>query len=231
MRGASSVARGAGLTALGARSRLVVTLAALASGLAPGLNIAPEVAAQRKHPRDVDRYDDTFRKYSKRYFGPGFDWRVFKAQGMAESNLDPEARSWVGARGVMQLMPSTYSEIRSKNPDMKAIDDPEWNIAAGIFYDRRLWRLWESDSVQADRLSFTFASYNAGRLTILRAQDTARRVPLDHRTWRSIETVAPRIPRWRHGETLEYIRRIDGALSTLDADGRVLSTPTRPSRP
>ncbi len=56
----------------------------------------------------TDRYDPTFRKYSKRFFGVGFDWRLFKAQGMTESNLNPAATSWVGARGVMQLMPTTF---------------------------------------------------------------------------------------------------------------------------
>ena len=33
----------------------------------------------------TERYDDSFRKYSKRYFGPGFDWRLFKAQEMAKA--------------------------------------------------------------------------------------------------------------------------------------------------
>jgi membrane-bound lytic murein transglycosylase F len=185
------------------------------------LSLAPVAEAQRKGARDTDRYDDTFRKYSKRYFGPAFDWRHFKAQGMAESNLDTAAKSWVGARGIMQLMPSTYQEVRTKNPAIQHIDDPEWNIAAGIYYDRQLWRLWESDSVETDRLYFTFASYNAGRLTILRAQDTARTHALDHRTWKSIEIVAPRMRRWRHTETLEYVRRIEANFATLNEKGLV----------
>ncbi len=183
--------------------------------------------AQRKRARQVDRYDDTFRKYSKRYFGPTFDWRQFKAQGLAESNLDPNATSWVGARGIMQLMPSTYNEVRTKNPTMKQIDDPEWNIAAGIYYDRQLWRLWATDSVESDRMPFTFASYNAGRLTILRAQDTARTHALDHRTWKSIETVAPRMKRWRHTETLDYVRRVEQNFAKLDDRGRVGADSTR----
>jgi hypothetical protein len=35
---------------------------------------APRLAASQGQ-RDADRYDQTFRKYSKRYFGVGFDWR------------------------------------------------------------------------------------------------------------------------------------------------------------
>jgi membrane-bound lytic murein transglycosylase F len=163
----------------------------------------------------VDRYDETFRKYSKRFFGPAFEWQAFKAQAMAESNLNPRARSRVGARGLMQLMPSTYRQIQSRNRELRSIDDPEWNIAAGIEYDRYLWQLWDDHQTELDRRSFMFGSYNAGRATILRAQSTARREQLDHRRWESIETVAPRVPNWRHLETLTYVNRIDGNLDQL----------------
>lgn len=198
------------LTALRA-TLLLAGLVALAPRGAP---------AQPRRP--ADRYDDTFRKYSKRYFGPAFDWRIFKAQGMAESNLDPKAKSWVGARGVMQLMPATFKEIASKNPELKRIENPEMNIAAGIAYDRQLWTRWEGDSILADTRTFTFASYNAGRRTVLNAQDEARASKLDPRRWPSIETVAPKVKRWRHAETLGYVKRIDEYLGQLDDRGRVM---------
>ena len=172
-----------------------------------------------------DHYDDTFRKYSKRYFGPQFDWRVFKAQGLVESNLDSTARSCVGARGLMQLMPSTFREIASQNPEIqRAINNPEWNIAAGISYDRRLWQQWEADSVTLHRREFMFASYNAGRGTILGAQSAARARRLDDRAWPSIEVVAPQVPRWRYRETLRYVHRIDEHLAKLDERGRLIVT-------
>lgn len=197
--------------------------AALLAGLLALVAAGDARAQGRPHP---DRFDDSFRKYSKRYFGPSFDWRVFKAQGLAESNLDTTARSGVGARGVMQLMPSTFHEIASRNPDIqRSIDDPEGNIAAGISYDRRLWRQWEQDSVEAHRREFMLASYNAGRGTILSAQRAARAARLDARAWPSIETVAPRVPNWRYRETLGYVQRIDGHLSRLDDKGRLAGRP------
>jgi soluble lytic murein transglycosylase-like protein len=183
------------------------------------LTVSPAtVTAQRAFGTAADpgeRYDDTFRKYSKRFFGVGFEWRLFKAQAMAESNMNPRARSRVGARGLMQLMPSTYRQIQSRNSDFRSIDDPEWNIAAGIEYDRYLWQLWNDHETDWDRRSFMLGSYNAGRSTILRAQNTARQDSLDHRQWKSIEIVAPRVRNWRHGETLTYVRRIDGNLDLL----------------
>jgi membrane-bound lytic murein transglycosylase F len=170
----------------------------------------------------TDRYDETFRKYTKRYFGPGFDWRVFKAQGMAESNLSETAKSWVGARGIMQLMPSTFQEIQSKNPEMTAINDAEWNIAAGIYYNRQLWSRWTEQTGIDSHQRFMFGSYNAGRGTLLRAQEVARSKALDPQTWFNIRTVAPEVPRWRHTETLGYVQKIEANLARMDDDGRVV---------
>lgn len=62
-----------------------------------------------------------------------------------------------------------------------------------------------------------FASYNAGRRTILRAQALALRDSLDQLKWASIETVAPRVQRWRHQETLGYVRKIAVNLQALDS--------------
>jgi soluble lytic murein transglycosylase-like protein len=171
--------------------------------------------ARREANKTAHRYDDTFRKYSKRYFGAGFDWRWFKAQGMAESNLDSSATSPVGARGVMQLMPSTFGIIQSRRPEFASIDDPEWNIAAGILHDRHLWRLWGPRVPEEDRLRFTFGSYNAGEGTIGRAADSARVVAGGTPGWLHVESVAPRVPRWRYRETLGYVRKIDQIYERL----------------
>ncbi len=185
------------------------------------LLVALPLAAQRP----TERYDPTFKKYTKRFFGVGFDWRLFKAQGMTESNLNPAASSWVGARGIMQLMPSTFLEIQTRNPAWSSIDDVEWNIAAGIFHDRRLWRLWKDSVDTQDHRYFMFGSYNAGRVPILRAREAARLKALDPRYWASIEVVAAEVRGWRHAETLGYVRRIRENLGRLDARGRV----TRPA--
>ncbi len=169
----------------------------------------------------TDRHDDTFRKYSKRFFGVGFDWRIFKAQGMAESNLNLNAKSFVGAQGIMQLMPTTFQEIRSKNPEIKTINHPEWNIAAGVYYDRQLWTQWREDVDQFDHNRFMLSSYNAGRGTLMRAQEVARTKTLDPKLWPSIRAVAPEVPRWRHQETLGYIERIEAFLEQMDDSGRI----------
>ena len=172
-------------------------------------------AAARNAKKNSDRYDPTFRKYTKRYFGPAFDWKYFKAQGIAESGLDSSAKSWVGARGVMQLMPSTYKDIASRRPEFGTIDQPEWNIAAGIMHDRYLWTLYQKDIADDERHRFMFASYNAGEGTINRAISVARAKDVGPPVWSSVEQIAPTVGRWRYTETLGYVRRIDSAYSKL----------------
>ena len=123
----------------------------------------------------------------------------------------------MGARGIMQLMPSTYGQIKSALPKFGAIDDPEWNIAAGILHDRDLWTLWGKDVPESERWAFMFASYNAGEGTIMRARRAAEAARLDRSRWPAIETVAPKVERWRYSETLGYVRTINankGVLTT-----------------
>jgi soluble lytic murein transglycosylase-like protein len=179
---------------------------------------APHAALEAQtRARTPGDYDDVFRKYSKRFFGPGFDWQYFKAQGMAESNLAPGARSHAGARGIMQLMPSTYRAIQTSNPELQLIDDPESNIAAGIMYDRELWRRYE-DHTEAERLRFMFGGYNAGPGTMRRAKSVARSEKLDEYRWTSVESVAPRVDRWRYRETLFYVARIEDIHQNLGTE-------------
>jgi membrane-bound lytic murein transglycosylase F len=143
------------------------------------------------------KYDRHFKKYSKRYFGPHYDWHWFKAQGIAESRLKPVARSHRGAVGLMQILPSTYAEIKQKNPYFRDIQSPRWNIAAGIYYDRQLYRRWKQIPEQ-ERLYMAFASYNAGYGRILRDY---KRTPGPIVSWQHIE---PYIPL----ETRNYVSRI-----------------------
>lgn len=156
--------------------------------------------------RWTDQYDDYFRKYTKRYFGPNFDWRWFKAQGIAESALKPKAASHVGAQGVMQIMPATFEEIKDENPYFTHVEEPRWNIAAGIFYDRMLYKKWSDKvAVTDDRLAFTFGSYNAGLGNILNAWKRAGRVEDPGEQWAKTSPFAP-------GETRAYVARIRGLM-------------------
>lgn len=169
-----------------------------------GLNFKPT-----PYRKLTTRYDKYFRKYSKRYFGAGFDWKWFKAQAVAESQLNNSAQSWVNAKGIMQLMPRTFEDIQNKNPLFKDINEPRWNIAAGIFYDSTLYLKWKADRPFIDRMNFTLASYNAGFRTIINAQKECAFLGLNENLWKNIEDIAPKVKRWRHKETIGYVNKIN----------------------
>ena len=161
-----------------------------------------------KHKHWTDKYDHHFRKYSKYYFGPRKDWRWFKAQAIAESGLNPKARSKAGAIGIMQIMPSTMAEIHQKNPKILMNEDPKWNIAAGIYYDRQLYKKWLKTPVPAgERMDFAFASYNAGHRRTRKAYNKAEAKLGSVRAW---DQVAPYTPK----ATRAYVSRINKLMVT-----------------
>lgn len=144
------------------------------------------------------RYDDLFRHYASRYFGPFVDWRWFKAQAVAESMLNAGARSPVGAQGLMQLMPSTFDEIRRERPEWdNDITSPLWNVAAGLYYNRMLYRKWNGTFDGPNRFLLTLASYNAGFYRVRRALKENG----EARSWDDIKQELP-------AETRFYVKRI-----------------------
>ncbi len=179
--------------------------------LLPGLAYAASTKPRHdlKSKAWTDKYDHHFRKYTKRYFGPNFDWHWFKSQGIAESGLKVGARSSVGAVGVMQILPSTYADIHKKSPYLSAgtLSDPRWNIAAGIFYDRILYKRWEKKlkySSKENDLYMTFASYNAGHGRISSVLKKVKNQPGSFDNFDSWGTIKKHVP----SQTRHYVKRI-----------------------
>jgi membrane-bound lytic murein transglycosylase F len=154
-------------------------------------------------------YDEYFRKYSKRFFGIRFDWNYFKAQAIAESNLNPNARSHRGAQGIMQLMPRTFAEVTQRSQYVQgALAEPRWNIAAGIWYNKFQFDYWQKGRDLEERLKFMSGSYNAGRSNLLKAQRQAINRGLNPRKWDSMHQALPLITGKRSKETLDYVDNI-----------------------
>jgi membrane-bound lytic murein transglycosylase MltF len=131
-------------------------------------------AADMKRFRDVVAY---FRKYGNKY---NLDWMLMAAQGYQESRLDQQAKSQVGAIGVMQVMPDTGKDLNVG--DIHQIDS---NIHAGVKYIRFMIDKFYEDEPMDDlnKVLFAFAAYNCGpgRVRQLRRHAAAR--GLDENVW------------------------------------------------
>jgi membrane-bound lytic murein transglycosylase MltF len=141
-----------------------------------------------------------FDRYGARYH---FDPLMLVAQGYQESRLRQEARSHVGAVGVMQIMPDTGQEL-----GVGDIHQIEPNIHAGAKYMNQLMTRYFADAhfSEQDRTLFAFASYNAGPGAISRMRSDAAESGLDPDKWfDNVEVVVGR----RIGmETTTYVRNI-----------------------
>jgi membrane-bound lytic murein transglycosylase MltF len=141
-----------------------------------------------------------FRKYGERY---GFDPLMLAAQGYQESQLNQQAKSHVGAVGVMQIMPATGAEL--KVGDIRVTES---NIHAGAKYmDQLMTRYFkDADFSPTNRALFAFASYNAGPGNIAKMRKEAEKRGLDPNKWfNNVELVTAE----KIGiETTTYVRNI-----------------------
>ena len=104
----------------------------------------------------ISPYDD-FLKEHVATIGD-WDWRLLAALVYQESKFDHRKKSWAGAFGIMQLMPSSASRY-----GIDSTSSAEENMKAGIDKLRRLHDHWSALIKDKDeRDKFMLASYNAG---------------------------------------------------------------------
>jgi membrane-bound lytic murein transglycosylase MltF len=170
------------------------------------------LATYHKHVKQIadntkgqsrQRFEKTlalFEKYGQKY---DFDPLMLVAQGYQESRLDQNAKSHVGAIGVMQIMPATGAELRVGD-----IHQLEPNIHGGAKYMDQLMTKYFPDAhfSESARPLFAFASYNCGPGNISKMRKTAEKRGLDPNEWfNNVElVVADRIGM----ETTTYVRNI-----------------------
>lgn len=124
----------------------------------------------------ISQYDNMVMEYSSHH---NWDWRLISSIIYQESRFNPQAGSWAGAYGLMQLMPKTAEALGVEN-----IDDPEENIKGGILllnWINQQYAETVTDSTQ--RIKFVLASYNIGMGHVQDAQRLAEKFGKDKNTW------------------------------------------------
>lgn len=168
----------------------------------------------------ISKYDALFQKYAP---VARWDWRLMAAQCYQESCFDTQARSWAGARGLMQIMPKTAAHL---GLPMEQIHEPEANISAAARYLQQLMQTFGDIPNVHERQNFVLAAYNGGAGHVRDAMALARKHGADTRTWGSVSRYLALLnnPEYyrdpvvkngymRSSETIDYVERIRSRYS------------------
>lgn len=104
----------------------------------------------------ISDYDKLFKKYAEDL---EWDWKLLASVAYQESKFNPNARSWAGAMGLMQLMPGTAEKLGTDSVSMMK---PEVSVRTAANYLKRVDNIFNSIEDRNERTKFVLASYNAG---------------------------------------------------------------------
>lgn len=193
----------------------------------------------------ISPYDAHFKKASAK---TGWDWRLIAAQSYQESGFDPQAVSWAGAKGLMQIMPGTAGQM-GLSPDR--LTDPAANVETAARYIRMLDDRFRDIRDRSERAKFVLASYNGGYAHIRDAMALAQKHGKNPLLWDDVSFYVLRLsqpafyrdPVVKHGymigsETYGYVssilqryRQYGGTnLSTGVVGGSLHSAPERATK-
>lgn len=127
----------------------------------------------------LSEFDELLKQYAPEL---NWDWRLLASQAFQESRFKPEARSWAGATGLLQLMPRTAQEYGVKNPR-----DPKDNVRGAVRFLHWLTEHWgKRISDEGERLKFTLASYNCGAGHVEDAQRLTEKYGGNPEVWEDV---------------------------------------------
>ena len=118
------------------------------SSLGSQVNITNSVEATTTTPSEKTNFDDIISKAAALYKIPE---KLITSVIKQESNFNPNAESYAGASGLMQLMPATAKSLGVQN-----ILDPIENIMGGSKYLSQMLSRYDGNVEKA------LAAYNAG---------------------------------------------------------------------
>lgn len=148
----------------------------------------------------ISIYDELFKQAAATV---GWDWRLIAAQCYQESAFDPNAKSWAGAQGLMQLMPGTARELGVAPQD---VNHPETNVMAGARYLRKLTSTFADVRDGNERIKFVLAAYNGGAFHVRDAMALARKYGKNPHSWNDVSAyiLALQSPQYYRDPVVKY---------------------------
>ncbi len=123
----------------------------------------------------ISKYDDVIKNEAEKL---DWDWRLLASMIYQESRFDPNARSWAGAVGLMQIMPITARQV-----GVQQYRKPAANIHAGVKYLEQLQEQFSVIPDSAERIKFVLAAFNVGPNHIEDARRLAEKYDDDPDIW------------------------------------------------
>jgi membrane-bound lytic murein transglycosylase MltF len=156
----------------------------------------------------ITEFDNLIQQATEQHLPEGYDWRLYKAQLIQESQLNPLAKSSAGAVGLSQMMRGTWTDwapVAGYKGYKRT--DPEASIFTGAVYMNYLIKQWSWPRPNADRYCLAMASYNAGLGNILKAQRIQGNPSLYAEIIPGLKKIPGRRPRATR-ETIGYVGKI-----------------------
>lgn len=192
----------------------------------------PAQLASSMYRKPLNNFEDEISDFDKkiqvRATEIGWDWRLMSALIFQESKFNPRSKSWVGALGLMQIMPNTAKQfIKLKNK--KVLYDPNVNLNVGAKYLAWIDKYYfnEPEIEKEEKQKFIIASYNCGIGHVADARALAKKYGLNPNIWKdNVEKMilAKSEPKYfkdkvcKHGycrgmETAKYVENITSYYS------------------
>ena len=140
------------------------------------INFANNNYASENNNSKISPFDVYIKEYSKNI---NWDWRLLASLIYQESRFYPQAKSWAGAFGLMQLMPHNAEKY-----GIDSTSSPKDQISAGVKFIKLLDKQFEEKIPdKTERTKFVLASYNAGIAHVYDARRLAEKYNKNPDIW------------------------------------------------
>jgi membrane-bound lytic murein transglycosylase F len=144
----------------------------------------------------LPEYSTLFRKHSRDF---GIPWQLTAAVSYQESHWDPQAESFTGVKGLMQLTQETAEHV--------GVEDrlnPNQSVWGGVKYLRMLLDRQPKMLPFRERLALALATYNIGPAHMIDAQRLAAKLGKNPYLWKDLQTVLPLLADKNYFSELKY---------------------------
>ncbi len=144
----------------------------------------------------LPQYGLLFKKHSKPF---GLPWQLTAAVAYQESKWNPEAESFTGVKGFMQLTEETAEHLGVEDRL-----DVEQSIWGGAKYLKMLLDRQPKGLPFREKLALALATYNVGPAHMIDAQNLAHKLGKNPYSWKDLREVLPLLEERKYLPELKY---------------------------